>query len=564
MIKTLLEVIFGGGRRHWLPKVAKDPEDHMEEGRRLDGRNLVDDWLRDKRKRGIKAAYVWNKQQMDKLEMNMQQVLGLFAYSHMDFELDRDKSGDPSLAEMTVKALSILKRNSNGFFMFVESGRIDHAHHYNNPHRALDETLALEETLLQVLALVNLSETLIVVTADHSHVMTIGGMSTPRGNSILGMDSKVSDIDGLPYSTLLYSNGPGFSVPRLVPSNASATDKNSVHGSGVPRHWATHSGEDVPVYASGPLASVLLTGNKDSTQSTQRLERSYKSMSEAKKLTWRCQKCRKNKPSQVSNKWNNSKVKFDSDPEDTNSESDTSEIGRKSKSDKSVEQLFVQFENTLWKKMSKKLTDIEEFMGFASSKIDDFTKLMKDIQKKLVTMEVEQEKMRQENMEMKSKFKAMEAGMNENAQMFNRNKVEISNIPTTMTNTNEVVAKVLEKVNGEKIDEKSYGTEIRKYENQVNVIVQFESVVQRDKIVKKKRAERTVKLGEVMNNGDETNIYINESLTPYYAKLYAEAKKIKREKNYAFIWIRDGKILMKKTEQSRPMRLMAMEDLGKI
>uniref|UniRef100_A0A8D8YZV5 alkaline phosphatase n=1 Tax=Cacopsylla melanoneura TaxID=428564 RepID=A0A8D8YZV5_9HEMI len=258
-----IDVIFGGGRRHWLPKVAKDPEDHMEEGRRLDGRNLVEDWLRDKRKRGIKAAYVWNKQQMDKLEMNVQQVLGLFAYSHMDFELDRDKSGDPSLAEMTIKALSILKRNSNGFFLFIESGRIDHAHHYNNPHRALDETLALEETLLQVLALVNLSETLIVVTADHSHVMTIGGMSTPRGNSILGMDSKVSDIDGLPYSTLLYSNGPGFSVPRLVPSNASATDKNSVHGSGVPRHWATHSGEDVPVYASGPLASVLLTGTMD-------------------------------------------------------------------------------------------------------------------------------------------------------------------------------------------------------------------------------------------------------------------------------------------------------------
>ncbi|KAI5727940.1 hypothetical protein M8J77_008935, partial [Diaphorina citri] len=69
-------VVFGGGRRHWLPKVAKDPEDHMEEGRRLDGRNLVDDWLRDKRKRGIKASYVWNKQQMDKIEMNVQQVLG--------------------------------------------------------------------------------------------------------------------------------------------------------------------------------------------------------------------------------------------------------------------------------------------------------------------------------------------------------------------------------------------------------------------------------------------------------------------------------------------------------
>lgn len=77
-----------------------------------------------------------------------------------------------------------------------------------------------------------------------------------------GMDSKVSDIDGLPYSTLLYTNGPGFSSPRLVPSNSSLTDKNTVHGSGVPRHWATHSGEDVPVFSRGPLASVLLTGKE--------------------------------------------------------------------------------------------------------------------------------------------------------------------------------------------------------------------------------------------------------------------------------------------------------------
>ncbi|KAL1446617.1 hypothetical protein WDU94_012205 [Cyamophila willieti] len=298
-------------------------------------------------------------------------------------------------------------------------------------------------------------------------------------------------------------------------------------------------------------------------------ERSYKSMSQAKKLAWPCQECRKSKSSQVNVK-RNSRKKSESDPEDSDdgelntSESET-KVGRGSrKNNKSIESLFEEFESKLWKKMSRKLTDIEEFMGFASSKIDDFTKLMKEVQKKFVTMEVEQEKMRQENMEMKSKCKILEARVNENEQMFNRNKIEISNIPSTVNNTNEVVSKVLEKVNGEKIEEKSYATEIRKFENQVNVIVHFESVVQRDKIIKKKRAERTVKLGGVMNNADETNIYINESLTPYNAKLYAEAKKIKREKNYAFIWVRDGKILLKKTEQSRPMRLMAMDDLGKI
>uniref|UniRef100_T1HAQ9 alkaline phosphatase n=1 Tax=Rhodnius prolixus TaxID=13249 RepID=T1HAQ9_RHOPR len=113
---------------------------------------------------------------------------GLFAYSHMDFEADRDKSpkGDPSLAEMTKKALSILQKNKKGFFLLVESGRIDHAHHYNNPYRALDETLVLEEALLAVLEAVDQSETLIVVTSDHSHVLTMGGLATPRGNPIFG------------------------------------------------------------------------------------------------------------------------------------------------------------------------------------------------------------------------------------------------------------------------------------------------------------------------------------------------------------------------------------------
>ncbi|KAG8318797.1 hypothetical protein J6590_105548 [Homalodisca vitripennis] len=106
----------------------------------------------------------------------------------MEFEAERDQrsTGDPSLAEMTTKALKILMKNPNGFFLFVESGRIDHAHHYNNPYRALDETLVLDDTVLTVLSTVNLSDTLLVLTSDHSHVLTLGGLATPRGNPILG------------------------------------------------------------------------------------------------------------------------------------------------------------------------------------------------------------------------------------------------------------------------------------------------------------------------------------------------------------------------------------------
>ncbi|CAH1373798.1 unnamed protein product [Tenebrio molitor] len=263
-----INVLLGGGRRHWLPKVAHDPEQTKEEGRRLDGRNLIDDWARDKKKRGLKAEYVWNKGQLDKINPNqVDYLLGLFSYSHMDFEADRDPgpSGDPSLADMTRSALSILLKNPKGFFLFVEGGRIDHAHHYNNAYRALDETLAMETALLAALALINPTETLIVVTSDHSHVLTMGGQATPRGHPILGPDSKVSDIDGQPYTTILYGNGPGYATPRIVPMNTTTAsdDRNQVHGSAVPRQWATHGGEDVPVYALGPLATTLFTGTFD-------------------------------------------------------------------------------------------------------------------------------------------------------------------------------------------------------------------------------------------------------------------------------------------------------------
>ena len=85
----MFQVLLGGGRRHWLPKVAHDPEQTKDEGRRLDGRNLIDDWARDKKKRGLKAEYVWNKGQLDKINPNqVDYLLGklgvvLFGFCHL-------------------------------------------------------------------------------------------------------------------------------------------------------------------------------------------------------------------------------------------------------------------------------------------------------------------------------------------------------------------------------------------------------------------------------------------------------------------------------------------------
>ncbi|CAD1478590.1 unnamed protein product, partial [Heterotrigona itama] len=118
-----INVVLGGGRRHFVPKVVQDVEEPDKEGRRLDGRNLIEEWSRNHRLRNVAAKFVANKEQFDNVDpRKVNHLLGLFSYSHMDFNVDRNTngSGDPSLAEMTIKALRILAKNSEGYFLFVE------------------------------------------------------------------------------------------------------------------------------------------------------------------------------------------------------------------------------------------------------------------------------------------------------------------------------------------------------------------------------------------------------------------------------------------------------------
>ena len=113
-------------------------------------------------------------------------LLGLFHHDHVPYDLLRDKGpkGTPSLSEMALKGLNILKKNPNGFVLMIEGGRIDHGHHDNYARLALAESAEFEKTISLVVEETD-SDTLIIVTADHSHSMTINGYGQ-RGNDILG------------------------------------------------------------------------------------------------------------------------------------------------------------------------------------------------------------------------------------------------------------------------------------------------------------------------------------------------------------------------------------------
>ena len=276
-----IEVMMGGGRRHFLPaQAAANSHDASSaiEGDRTDGRNLITEW-----KTSYPAGnYVDDQKGFDALQPDaVKQVFALFNESHMLYEADRgnDIAGEPSLTEMTTKAIDILDSNQQGFFLMVESGRIDHGHHANSAYNALTDTIEFSRAVQAAVDNTDSSETLIIVTADHGHVFTIAGYPK-RGNPILGKvikidaDSPALAHDGMPYSTLGYASGPGFHdfgnetnadkvyYSKVHKGRADLTEVDT-QASGfhqealVPMGWETHSGEDVAIYATGPGAHLV-------------------------------------------------------------------------------------------------------------------------------------------------------------------------------------------------------------------------------------------------------------------------------------------------------------------
>ncbi len=267
------EIAMGGGRRHFLPADLADPEYPEATGRRGDGRNLMTEWS----EKSESHVVVTDRAGFDALDFNTDiRVLGLFEPSHMQYELDRDKdpAGEPSLAELTRAAITRLSRDEDGYVLMVEAGRIDHAHHGTNAARALADTEALDEAVAAALEMTDADDTLIIVTADHSHTLTMAGYPA-RGNPILGLAAFgpggiMRGADGKPYTTLGYANGP--SAPCFSDGEDSAPDepcarrdlsgvdtaaKDFRQPALVPMPSETHAGEDVPIFARGPGANLV-------------------------------------------------------------------------------------------------------------------------------------------------------------------------------------------------------------------------------------------------------------------------------------------------------------------
>lgn len=243
--------MLGGGSRAFIPNTMSM---HGTTGRRRDGKNLVNEWLA---KNPSTRTFIQNRTQLMQIdgENFNGELFGLFHGSHMPYNLDTIRLNrqeiDPTLTEMTVKAIEILSKDENGFFLLVESGRIDHGHHGTQARFAIDELVEFNKAISRALEMVDLEETIVIVTADHSHVFTYAGYPH-RGNDIFGL-SPSSTSDNMPFFTLSYANGPGFTSHRR--DNARVDPRTfavSTREQGsfqfpamVPLSSETHGGDDV-------------------------------------------------------------------------------------------------------------------------------------------------------------------------------------------------------------------------------------------------------------------------------------------------------------------------------
>ncbi len=260
-----VDVLLGGGKQFFVPTTAG--------GKRTDGRDLTVE---------LKAkgyTYVGTKSELDAVAVSStNKLVGLFTSSHMSYDIDRNPALEPSLAEMTTKAIDILSKNQKGFFLMVEGGRIDHALHETTAAKALQDTVAFDDAIKAAIDKMKLKDptlanTLIVVTADHDHTLVLNGYAKRTGpttasnpgvlgllkNFVNGVNS--TDTGGNPFTIIGFGNGENRPATRTALTDAQVSDKNYHQEAAVPMAAGseTHGGTDVFLGAIG-LNAEKFTG----------------------------------------------------------------------------------------------------------------------------------------------------------------------------------------------------------------------------------------------------------------------------------------------------------------
>ncbi|MEQ4485083.1 alkaline phosphatase [Cohnella silvisoli] len=158
-----IDVVLGGGSKFFGADARKDKEDLLKEIKNLG------------------YDYVTTPAAMKASKSN--KLWGMFAPAALSYNMDRNPAEQPSLAEMTSKAIEVLSKNKNGFFLMVEGSKVDWAAHANDPTGIISDVLAFDDAVKTALDFAKKNQnTAIIASSDHGNGgITIGNAETTKG-----------------------------------------------------------------------------------------------------------------------------------------------------------------------------------------------------------------------------------------------------------------------------------------------------------------------------------------------------------------------------------------------
>lgn len=267
-----IDVVLGSGEKYFTKEVRGDGEDLVSEIKNLG------------------YDYVTSIEEMN--SSDSEKIWGMFAPVDMAYDFDRDPSKEPSLAEMTSKAISTLSKNENGFFLLVEGSKVDWAAHANDPIGVISDTLAFDDAVKVALDFAKKDgNTVVISVTDHGNGgITIGNTATDSNYDKLHIDEyieplKKATLTGEGVEKLLNDDRSNivevmskyYGVDDLTEEEIKAikdTEAGSLNytvGPIISKRanigWTTtgHTGEDVPLYIYAPSNCEKLSGVVENT-----------------------------------------------------------------------------------------------------------------------------------------------------------------------------------------------------------------------------------------------------------------------------------------------------------
>lgn len=224
--------------------------------------------------------------------------------------------------------------------------------------------------------------------------------------------------------------------------------------------------------------------------------------------------------------------------------------------EKTLKKLFTDFK----KEIKKDMREFQDSLSYNNAMLEDALKKIED-------MTEAQKNMGEENIELKNKVKLLESSMDDLEQYTRNKNVQIDGIPPKQDeNLRDIVMNIGNKIQvdikREDIDA-IHRIPTRSTKTPEPIVVQFLTRQMRESVVQKAR-EVKVHTKDLGFNEESKQIYVNEHLTRKKKHILFEARRLKYEKNYKYLWTKSGKIFIRKEDRSPIINLNSIDDLHKI